>query len=58
MVTLSILKPSPAVTAGPKERAGLMEQPSRAIAARWHTKTVKPMAAGARMGMWEVLWPR
>ena len=47
-----------AVTAGPKERAGLMEVPSRATAARWEAHTMKPMAMGARMGMWAVLWPR
>ena len=29
-----------------------------ATAARWAAHTMKPMAMGARMGMWAVLWPR
>ena len=35
-----------------------MEVPSRGRAARWQAHTTNPMAMGARMGMWGVLWPR
>ncbi len=36
----------------------LILQPSKATAAKWQTKTAKPMPAGARIGRWAVLCAR